>query len=216
MTTIYFIIGVAFLVVAFLFSHKREHVLSPVLIVFSGIFILCGLFALNGLLEKLVLEQVACWIFASLFLVAAFRFLQRDKISLAFTVFILAAFFFFCSLSSVQSLLRTGMLSTVTDTLIDYTKKLDDFQLTVVKMKGDLYDQQRTNKIEQLLNQKTLTTVNEQQEKIKQQADDILALQATLNAEQSNLDSITLTVADQQRSLAMSQGDLDGQQSQIR
>jgi hypothetical protein len=114
------ILGALFLFMSLQFSRKNEHSLAPAVIIIAAIFFFCGLFHIEGLLKTLMLEQVACWVVALVFLVAAFRFLQREKISLAFTVFILAAAFFFCSLSGVQSLLKTGMLSTVTNTLIKY------------------------------------------------------------------------------------------------
>ena len=174
------ILGVVFLYKSFSFSKKSEHCLSPVLLIMSAIFFFCALFHVEGLLKRLMLEQIACWTVAICFLVAAFRFLQREKISLAFTVFIVAAIFFFCSLSGVQSLLKTGMLSTFTAELVKYGDKLDEFQLSIANMRENLADQQSQIEKQQTVISAAQLEVAMQQTNVTGQTERILSLQAIL------------------------------------
>jgi len=167
------LLGTIFLVLSFRLSRNKEHILAPVVIVISAVFFFCGLFPVSGVLNSLTLEQVACWAVASAFLVTAFRFLQKERISLAFTVFIFAAIFFFCSLSGVQGLLKTGMLSAVTKQLIEYGEKLNTFQLTMDKMNRELSEQQEQ--------------IESQQIRLKGQESRIRNTQANIAAQQENI-----------------------------
>ena len=197
------ILGTAFLVLSFRLSRKKEHSLAPAVIIIAAIFFFGGLFHAGGLLKTTTLEQFACWIVAGAFLVAAFRFLQTEKISLAFTVFILSALFFFCSLSGVQSLLKTGMLWTVSERLTKYGEKIDSFQLAMADMRNQLSDQQgqiltNQNKIElaqlAIANQQTSVNaqqiaIGEQEASVTNQYQKIFTLQSQLAVAQTNLSS---------------------------
>jgi len=189
------LLGAFFLILAFRLSRKdKEHSFAPVVIIISAVFFFGGLFHVSGLLNSLTVEQIVCWLVAGAFLVTAFRFLQKEKISLAFTVFVLAALFFFCSLSGVQGLLKTGILSAVTKQLIDYGEKLNTFQLTMDTMKKELSEQQ--GKIES--QQQRLTdqevkiqvaqiNIGQQQDNITNQYAQLFAMQGTLSSAQTNI-----------------------------
>lgn len=189
------LLGAFFLILAFRLSRKdKEHSFAPVVIIISAVFFFCGLFHVSGLLNSLTVEQIVCWLVAGAFLVTAFRFLQKEKISLAFTVFVLAALFFFCSLSGVQGLLKTGMLSAVTKQLIEYGEKLNTFQLTMDTMKKELSEQQ--GKIES--QQQRLTdqevkiqgaqiNIGQQQDTITNQYAQLFAMQGMLSSAQTNI-----------------------------
>lgn len=206
----------AFLVSAFIISRQREHVLTPTIIIIAAAFIFLGLFPVRGFLQTITLEQCACFLVAIAFLVGAFMFLQKDRLSWAFIMFIIAATLAVCSFSAIQSLLRTGILATFTNTLVDYSKKIEDFQLTVVKMKADLYDQQLTNEMEQVSIQQAQSAVKMQQEKINKQANDIISLQETLGTAQSNVNKITQGMLEQQKLLDTNQIEMENQQRIIR
>ncbi len=89
-----------------------------------------------------IVEQFLCWAFAFLLLAAAFRYLVKEKLSLAFTLCLFAIAFGFCGLSGVQGLLKTGLLLTVKDSLVKYGEKLETFQTNVATMKEELSQHQ--------------------------------------------------------------------------
>jgi len=198
------LLGAFFLILAFRLSRKdKEHSFAPVVIIISAVFFFGGLFHVSGLLNSLTVEQIVCWLVAGAFLVTAFRFLQKEKISLAFTVFVLAALFFFCSLSGVQGLLKTGMLSAVTKQLIEYGEKLNTFQLTMDTMKKELSEQQEKIESQQqrltdqeVKIQNAQINIGQQQENITNQYAQLFAMQGTLSTAQTNITSEQKKIAD--------------------
>lgn len=206
------ILGTAFLVLSFRLSRKKEHSLAPAVIIIAAVFFFGGLFHAGGLLKTATLEQFACWLVAGAFLVAAFRFLQTEKISLAFTVFILAAIFFFCSLSGVQSLLKTGMLWTVSERLTKYGEKIDNFQLAMAEMKNQLSDQQNQIETNQVNNQ---IKIEMAQSAIAKQQASVNSQQIIIQEQEASITNQYQKISAVQSELAIAQTNLSAQSAKI-
>jgi hypothetical protein len=197
---------------------------------FIGMFIAFVIFA-GAVFEKTLstpsFEQIICWVFAAFTLRMAFTFLQSDKHAEALLVFFSALFMFACGLSAVQGLLRTGILTKVNDSVIEYSKKLDGFQTEIEIDRSELQTNINTAKSELLSNIDTArlkletdisaarTQGKEQQNNIEDQFRQIAVLQSKLAIAESNIYGQFTTNYELQRQLAIEQSNLDAQQSRL-
>jgi hypothetical protein len=157
----------------------------------------------------ITLEQIVCWFVGLLLLVAAFRYLVKEKLSFSFVLCLCAIAFFFFGLSGVQGLLKTGLLVTVKDSLVKYGEKLDGFQSNVVAMRVELSQQQSAIFKAQL-------DVAAQQVILTNQNQKVAQVQKELTLAQAQVNEIAAKLAEQQKEINNQQMDLSSQQTTIR
>jgi uncharacterized membrane protein len=150
-----------------------------------------------GNLTMQIVEQIFCAVIGVIFLRVAFKWLDKpDKLAHAFIFFLVAIGFFVCTLSGVQSLIKTNILWKFTKSLDEYGNKIDMFQTTVSEMRDDLKKQQSIL----ASNQTTLATIQARiqtaqsgvtnaQQDITKQFKNISALQDQITSAQTNLDA---------------------------
>ena len=89
-----------------------------------------------------IAEQIGSVIVGLIFVWFAGKFLHKEKVGMAFALLVIAGAFFFCSFSSVQAFIKTGILWKVDQKLTEYGDKIDGFQTSVSDMRDDLGKQQ--------------------------------------------------------------------------
>jgi hypothetical protein len=116
------------------------------------------------LVGDLTLEQILCWGFALLFLGAAIYFIHKQALPYGFALSIISIFCCFCGFSSVQALLKTHMLWTVTETLKTYGDKIDNYQKINAELQKSLTAKQNELVTNQFL---FVAEMNIQKEELK-------------------------------------------------
>ena len=146
-----YVFAAASIYLAFLFLSKKQFRWSGACVTFAFVaFVLIQLFG-NGVFgpHDISTEQIICWLFAAGFLSLAVYFAHKGSLPYAFAIVIMAAFAGFAGLSGVQSFLKTHILWQVTSTLKTYGEKIDQFQTSVLEMRKELTEQQKSLTINQ-------------------------------------------------------------------
>lgn len=129
-----------FVAVAFWQFKKKEHVAAFWLICFAFvIFLFRALQSPSSIPSR---EQTLCWAFAFFLVYMAFQFVKAEKLGEGLVVLFIAVGIFLCGLSAVQGLLKTGIVSKVNDSLVEYSKKLDGFQTNIEDARLEINRQQ--------------------------------------------------------------------------
>ncbi len=147
------------------------------------------------------LEQFVCWAIGLLLIVAAFRYLVKEKLSFSFVLCLCAIAFFFFGLSGVQGLLKTGLILTVKDSLVQYGEKLDGFQTNVWAMRSQLNVHQ--------------TQIDEHQKELNDQQAKIRITQLNLAAQEENITNQYQQISALQGKLTSAQTNIDQQENQL-
>jgi hypothetical protein len=142
-----------------------------------------------------VIEQIFLALLGFIFLRVAYKWMDKpDKLGQAFLFFLVAMCFFVCTLSGVQSLIKTNILWRFTKSLEEYGNKIDTFQTTVTDMRDDLKKQQSilasnqtTLSIIQSNIQAAQIGITNTQRGIANQFNEITYLQQQISAAQTNL-----------------------------
>ncbi len=158
-------------------------------------------------------EQIACWGFAIIAFVLAFLFLKKEKHAESLVIFFVATGMAICGLSSVQGLLKTGILTKVNDSLEDYSKKLETFQTEINQARQDFKTRITSARSEFKTEiDGARSDISKQRDDITNQFFKITALESQLAVAQSNIENQVKTNADLQLALTLAQSNLDVQQ----
>jgi hypothetical protein len=148
----------------------------------------------EGTIMLSVFEQIFCAIVGGIFIWLAFTFIQKKHLPYAFVATLIGAGFLLCTLSGVQSLIKSGILWRFTQKLTSYGEKMDGFQISMNQMRDDISEQQAklsTNQLQlaavQDKIQKALSDISTQQSSITNQFQRILTLQNEVVSAQTNL-----------------------------
>lgn len=144
----YIFTGLLFLT-AVVMGLRKSHGFAVVCVILAFIAFLIGEISGSGSTpgRKLLItpEIFVCWVFASGCFGFAILLLKEKEIGYSLLTLLISTFAVFCSLSGVQSLLKTHLLWQVTTSLKDYGDKLDQFQASVATMEENLRHQEDTN-----------------------------------------------------------------------
>jgi hypothetical protein len=190
--------------ICFTFSFLSK---NEILKAFQSFCFASALFILGIVVERdanLNVEKLVCWVFGGFFLYLAFRFLEKDKGAEAFVVFFVAVGCLVAGFSSVQGFLKTELISTFVKSINSYGEKVDDFQLTLVRMQNDT----TTNQEQLRILQKDIV---KQQEEAKQRYKEIGNLEMTLSNAQTQIAAQSKTNFSLEESLTALGKKLEGQ-----
>lgn len=193
-------------------QRKKRHLTnSDVWLLFFAI--VCLIFGIS--FNKPLGEQIFCALLGFVFLKSAYAWLDEDKAGQAFVLFIVAAAFFLCTLSGMQSLIKTEILSKFSEKMAAYGERIDTFQKAVTDMRDDLrkqQDQLSTNQTDiktvQAKIQKSQSQVADAQKELGKIQDDIRKQETANTVQFTNMMALN-------GKLYETQTNLDGQEKKL-
>lgn len=146
-----------------------------------------------------IVEQLFCAAVGVVFLYSSLRFFNRkEQEGKAFILLCIAAGWFFCTLSSVQTFIKTGILWKVDTDLTEYMNKIDGFQTNVTAMRDDLSKQQSLLKSNQNTMESQITNFQGQilstRTEITNQLGAIKSLGDSVSAQEKHIDFVDVEV----------------------
>jgi len=217
-----YVLVAGFLALAIFLACRKQYIFSAVVTGLSAATFAWVELTSGGVFtfqNNLTTEQLFCWAFGIAIFVMSCFFVKKNHLSYAFVIFLISVMTCFCGLSAVQGLLKTHLLWQVTNSLKDYSQKIDKYQTTVGEMERHLTEEQSTLSTNQLLLVSNLlaiqTRIGTQQRELSEVQAKIQEAESNVFNQQSDITNQFQRISKVQSNLTMAQTNILAQQEKL-